>query len=64
VAVSAKVLADRMGCLKGGVAADVMIPRDYVPFATHYGFGADFCHAGDPQSKGIVETYAATPNPI
>ncbi|WP_083210414.1 IS21 family transposase [Mycobacterium intracellulare] len=54
--VPAKILADRMGCLKGGVVAGVMIPTpDYVRFASHYGFSADFCHAGDPQSKGIVE---------
>lgn len=50
------VLADRMGCLKGGVVADVVIPTpDYVRFATHYRFRPDFCHAKDPQSKGIVE---------
>jgi transposase len=54
--VPAKILADRMGCLKGGVVAGVMIPTpDYVRFASHYGFTPDFCHAGDPQSKGIVE---------
>ena len=50
------VLADRMGCLKAGVVADVVIPTpDYVRFATHYGFRPDFCHANDPASKGIVE---------
>ena len=50
------VLADRMGCLKGGVVANVMIPTpDYVRFATHYRFRPDFCEARDPQSKGIVE---------
>lgn len=50
------VLADRMGCVKGGVVADVVIPTpDYVRFATHYRFRPDFCHARDPQSKGIVE---------
>lgn len=54
--VPAKVLADRMACLKGGVVANVVIPTpDYVRFATHYGFAPDFCHANDPQSKGIVE---------
>jgi transposase len=54
--VPAKVLADRMGCLKGGVVANVVVPTpDYVRFATHYGFRPDFCHASDPQSKGIVE---------
>ncbi len=50
------VLADRMGCLKGGVVADVVVPTpDYVRFATHYRFRPDFCHARDPESKGIVE---------
>lgn len=50
------VLADRMGCLKGGVVADVVVPTpDYVRFAGHYRFRPDFCHAKDPESKGIVE---------
>ena len=50
------VLADRMGCLKGGVVANVVIPTpDYVRFATWYGFRPDFCEGGDPESKGIVE---------
>ncbi|MGN6474305.1 MAG: IS21 family transposase [Mycobacteriales bacterium] len=50
------VLADRMGCLKGGVVANLVVPTpDYVRFATHYGFRPDFCHAKDPESKGIVE---------
>jgi transposase len=50
------VLADRMGCLKAGVVANVVAPTaDYVRFATHYGFRPDFCQAADPESKGIVE---------
>jgi len=53
------VLADRMGCLKGGVVvADVVVvvpTPDYVRFAMHYRFRPDFCHARDPESKGIVE---------
>ena len=50
------VLADRMGCLKGGVVANVVVPSpDYVRFATHHGFRPDFCNAEDPESKGIVE---------
>jgi transposase len=54
--VPLKVLADRMGCLKGGVVANVVVPTpEYVRLATHYGFKPDFCHANDPQSKGIVE---------
>ena len=50
------VLADRMGCLKGGVVANVVVPApDYVRFAAHYRFRPDFCEAADPESKGIVE---------
>jgi transposase len=51
-----KVLADRMGCLKGGVVANVVVPTgQYVRFAAHYAFRPDFCEAHDPESKGIVE---------
>jgi transposase len=54
--VPAMVLADRMGCLKAGVVANVVVPiPDYVRFATHYGFRPDFCEAADPESKGMVE---------
>ncbi len=54
--VPGKVLADRMGCLKGGVVANVVVPTaEYVRFAGHYGFRPDFCEAVDPESKGIVE---------
>ena len=54
--VPVRVLADRMACLKGGVVANVVIPTaEYVRLAGHYGFAPDFCHASDPQSKGIVE---------
>ncbi len=54
--VPTKLLTDRMACLKGGVVANVVVPTpDYVRFAAHYGFSPDFCHAQDPQSKGIVE---------
>ena len=36
------VLADRMGCLKGGVVANVVVPTaEFVRFATHYGFRPD-----------------------
>ena len=58
------VLADRMGCLKAGVVANVVVPTpDYVRLASHYRFRPDFCHAADPQSKGMVENlvgYAKT----
>ena len=54
--VPGKVLADRMGCLKGGVVANVVVPTaQYVRFAGHYGFRPDFCEAADPESKGIAE---------
>ena len=50
------VLSDRMGCLKGGTVAGVVVPTaDYVRFATHYGFRPDFCQGADPESKGLVE---------
>src|SRR4051795_12206253 len=58
------VLADRMGCLKGGVVANTVVPTgQYVRFAAHHGFRPDFCEASDPESKGIVENlvgYAKT----
>jgi hypothetical protein len=45
-----------MGCLKGGVVANVVIPAgEYVRLAGHYGFAPDFCHASDLESKGVVE---------
>ncbi len=54
--VPGKLLTDRMACLKGGVVANVVVPTpDYIRLAAHYGFTPDFCHAQDPQSKGIVE---------
>jgi transposase len=54
--VPGRVLADRMGCLKGSVVANVVVPTgQYVRFAGHYGFRPDFCQAADPESKGIVE---------
>jgi len=54
--VPAKLLTDRMGCLKGGTVAGLVIPTaDYVAFSTHYGFEPDFCLGEDPESKGLVE---------
>jgi transposase len=50
------VLSDRMGCLKGGTVAGVVVATPaYVRFAMHYGFAPDFCEGHDPESKGIVE---------
>ena len=54
--VPAVVLTDRMGCLKAGIVANVVVPHpEYVEFATHFGFKADFCEGADPESKGVVE---------
>jgi hypothetical protein len=50
------ILADRMGCLKGGVVANIVVPTpDYVRFCAHYGCRPDFCEGADPESKGMVE---------
>ena len=55
-AVPKTALTDRMGCLKGGTVAGLVIPTPaYVRFCTHYGFAPDFCEGGDPESKGLVE---------
>ena len=49
-------LTDRMGCLKGGTVAGLVIPTPaYVRFATHYDFRPDFCEGADPECKGLVE---------
>ncbi|HEX6547920.1 MAG TPA: IS21 family transposase [Candidatus Dormibacteraeota bacterium] len=54
--VPAVVLTDRMGCLRAGTVANVVVPHpDYVRFAAHYRFRPDFCEAADPESKGVVE---------
>ncbi|MBV8719816.1 MAG: IS21 family transposase [Chloroflexi bacterium] len=54
--VPAVVLTDRMACLKAGIVANVVVPHpEYVEFATHFGFKADFCEGADPESKGVVE---------
>ncbi|MGH9070548.1 MAG: IS21 family transposase [Acidimicrobiales bacterium] len=50
------LLTDRMGCLKAGSVAGLVIPTpDYVRFVAHYGCRPDFCEGADPESKGIVE---------
>src|SRR6185436_15673358 len=54
--VPAVVLTDRMGCLRAGTVANVVVPHpEYVQFALRYGFQPDFCEAADPESKGVVE---------
>ncbi len=48
------LLTDRMGCLKGGTVAGLVIPTpDYVRFVTHYGCRPDFCEGADPESKAL-----------
>jgi hypothetical protein len=55
-AVPKTLLTDRMGCLKGGTVAGLVIPTPaYVRFVTHYGTRPDFCEGADPASKGLVE---------
>ncbi len=62
--VPAKILADRVGCLKGGVVANVVVPTpDYVRFASHYGFSPDFCHGADRNRRGSWKTSVAIRNP-
>jgi transposase len=57
--VPAVVLSDRMACLRAGIVANQVVPHpDYVRFAAHYRFRPDFCEAGDPESKGVVEHLA------
>jgi hypothetical protein len=54
--VPKNALTDRMGCLKGGTVAGLVIPTPaYVRFAAHYRFRPDFCEGADPESKGLVE---------
>ena len=50
------VLADRMGCLKGGVVAK-RLSRPPTMFGSRCitAFRPDLCQAADPESKGIVE---------
>jgi len=43
-AVPAVVLSDRMGCLKNGIVANLVVPHpDYLRFAAHFGFRPDYC---------------------
>jgi hypothetical protein len=43
-----------MGCLKGGVIANKVVPTaGYVRFATHYSFRPDWWHPGLPQPRRL-----------
>ena len=59
------VLADRMGCLKGGVVANVVVPTPaYVRFASSLWFPArTFVRATTPNRRGSWRTWSATPSP-
>jgi len=63
--VPGKVLADRMGCLKGGVVANVMVPTpEYVRFAAHYpGSGPISARPRTRNRKGSWRTWWDTPRP-
>ena len=62
--VPGTVLADRMGCLKGGVVANVVVPApEYLRFAAHYGFRPDFCQAAVPESNAYAEGSCSPPGP-
>jgi len=50
------LLTDRMGCLKGGTVAGLVIPTPaYVRFVTHFGHATRFLRGADPASKGKIE---------
>ena len=54
-------LTDRMGCLKGGTVAGLVIPTPaYVRFATHYEFRPDFCEGPTPSRRVWSRTWSAT----
>ncbi|RFZ07651.1 hypothetical protein VIMS_04278 [Mycobacterium marinum] len=61
--VPARVLADRMACLKGGVVANFVIPTsEYIRLATYYGFIPNFCHPSDHNPRVSWRTCVATLN--
>ena len=60
-AVPAVVLSDRMGCLKNGIVANLVVPHpDYLRFAAHFGFRPDFCESQDPESNSFAERWVGT----
>lgn len=60
--VSAKILADRMGCLSGGVVANVVVSEpDYVLFASYYGFDPISATVLIPNRRASWRICAATP---
>ena len=63
--VPGKVLADRMGCLKGGVVANVVVPTGRVrPLRQPItGSGLIFARPPTPNRKGLSRTWSAMPRP-
>ena len=60
--VPGKVLADRMGCLKGGVVANVVVPTaEYVRFAGHTGSGRTSVRRPIRNRRGSWRTWSAMP---
>ena len=54
-------LTDRMGCLKGGTVAGLVIPTPaHVRFATHYRFQPDFCEEPTQNRRVWPRTWSAT----
>lgn len=63
--VPARVLADRMACLKGGVVANVVVPTpDYVRLAGHYGFAPISVTPATRSPRASWRTCAGTPRTI
>jgi len=61
--VPGTVLADRMGCLKGNVVANVVVPTaEYVRFAGHYGSGRTSARPRTLNRKGSWRTWSAMPS--
>jgi transposase len=63
--VPAVVLADRMGCLKGGVVANKVVPTgEYVRCAANHGFAPTSARPPTRSRRGSWRTWSATPRPI
>ena len=63
--VPGKVLADRMGCLKGAVVANVVVPTGHnVRFVGHYGVWPASVRRRTPNRRGSWSTWSAVPRPI
>ena len=59
--VPGKVLADRMGCLEGGVIANVVVPTPEYVRSRPFGFRPDFWRPPTRNRKESSETSSAMP---